>query len=72
MRLLWPRPETPTHWVVMGLNPDLDDAMKIAVRETIDLITKLISHARRPTSLRAWLSTIMSHKPWTGPKAFME
>jgi acetamidase/formamidase len=40
MKLLWPRAETPTHWVVMGLNPDLDDAMKIAVRETIDLITK--------------------------------
>ncbi len=47
MRLLWPRAETPTHWVVMGLNPDLDDAMKIAVRETIDFITKRFPHLTR-------------------------
>ena len=47
MRLLWPRAETPTHWVVMGLNPDLDDALKIAVRETIDLITKRFPHLTR-------------------------
>jgi acetamidase/formamidase len=40
MKLTWPRAETPTHWIVMGLNPDLDDAVKIAVRETIDFITK--------------------------------
>jgi acetamidase/formamidase len=40
MKLVWPRAETPTHWIVMGLNPDLDEGMKIAVRETIDFITK--------------------------------
>ena len=40
MKLTWPRAETPTHWIVMGLHPDLDEGMKIAVRETIDLITK--------------------------------
>ena len=39
MKLRWPRAETPTHWMVMGLNPDLDEAMRIAVRETIDFIT---------------------------------
>jgi acetamidase/formamidase len=39
MKLRWPRAETPTHWMVMGLNPDLDEAMKSAVRETIDFIT---------------------------------
>jgi acetamidase/formamidase len=39
MKLRWPRAETPTHWMVMGLNPDLDEAMKIAVRETIDFLT---------------------------------
>jgi acetamidase/formamidase len=38
MKLRWPRAESATHWIVMGLNPDLDEAMKIAVRETIDLI----------------------------------
>lgn len=40
MKLVWPRAETPTHWIVMGLNPKLDDAMKIAVRETINFITQ--------------------------------
>lgn len=40
MKLLWPRAETPTHWIVMGLNPKLDEAMKTAVRETISFITQ--------------------------------
>jgi acetamidase/formamidase len=39
MKLTWPRGETPTHWIVMGLNPNLEEAMKIAVRETIAFIT---------------------------------
>jgi acetamidase/formamidase len=47
MRLTWPRAETPTHWIVMGLNPNLEEAMKIAVRETIDLITKRFPHLTR-------------------------
>ena len=46
-QLVWPRAETPTHWVVMGLNPNLEDAMKIAVRETIDFITKQFPHLSR-------------------------
>lgn len=37
-RLKWPRAETPTHYIAMGLDKDLDEAMKIAVREAIDLI----------------------------------
>jgi acetamidase/formamidase len=40
MKLVWPRAETPTHWIVMGLNPKLDEAMRIAVRETIAFITQ--------------------------------
>jgi acetamidase/formamidase len=47
MKLTWPRAETPTHWIVMGLHPDLDEGMKIAVRETIDLITKRFPHLTR-------------------------
>jgi hypothetical protein len=35
--VVWPGAETPTHWIVVGLHPNLEDAMKIAVRETIDL-----------------------------------
>ena len=38
MKLNWPRAETATHWMVMGLSPNLDDAMKIAVRETVAFI----------------------------------
>jgi acetamidase/formamidase len=40
MKLVWPRAETPTHWIVMGLHQNLEEAMKLAVRETIDFITK--------------------------------
>jgi len=40
MKLKWPRAETATHWIVMGLHPDLDEAMKIATRETIDFIVE--------------------------------
>ena len=40
LKLTWPRAETPTHWIVMGLNPSLEEAMKMAVRETILFITQ--------------------------------
>src|SRR5205807_991718 len=40
MKLTWPRAETATHWIVMGLNPNLEEAMKMAVRETIAFITQ--------------------------------
>ena len=38
MKLKWPRAETPTHWIVMGLDPDLNQAMVNAVREGIDFL----------------------------------
>ena len=37
-RLNWPRAETPTHYVVMGLHPDLDQAAQLATREMIDFL----------------------------------
>jgi acetamidase/formamidase len=40
MKITWPRAETPTHWMVMGLNPNLEEAMKMAVRETILFLTE--------------------------------
>jgi acetamidase/formamidase len=40
MKITWPRAETPTHWIVMGLSPNLEEAMKMAVRETINFITQ--------------------------------
>ena len=36
--LRWPRAETPTHWISMGLDPDLDEAARMAVREMIDFL----------------------------------
>jgi acetamidase/formamidase len=38
LKLRWPRAETPTHYIVMGLDKDLTKAMKIAVREAIDFL----------------------------------
>lgn len=38
MRLNWPRAETPTHYIVMGLNTDLDDAARLATREMIEFL----------------------------------
>jgi acetamidase/formamidase len=38
MRITWPRAETPTHYITMGLNEDLDQAAKIATREMVNFI----------------------------------
>ena len=34
----WPRAETPTHFISMGLHPDLDEAARMATREMIDFL----------------------------------
>jgi acetamidase/formamidase len=38
MHLKWPRAETPTHFITMGVHEDLTEATKLAVRETIDFL----------------------------------
>lgn len=38
MKLEWPRGETPTHYIAMGLNPDLTEALRTAVREAIQFL----------------------------------
>jgi acetamidase/formamidase len=38
LHLRWPRAETPTHYIAMGLNPDLTEAAKLAVREAIEFL----------------------------------
>ena len=38
MHLKGPRGETPTHWIAMGLDPSLDQAMINAVRDAIDFL----------------------------------
>lgn len=47
LRLRWARGETPAHWIAMGLHTSLDEAMKIAVRETIDCIVERFPHLTR-------------------------
>ena len=37
-RLRWPRAETPTHYIAMGLNEDLDEAAQLATREMVDFL----------------------------------
>jgi acetamidase/formamidase len=38
MHLRWPRAETPTHFITMGLHEDLNEATKLAVREMIEYL----------------------------------
>jgi len=38
MHLKWPRAETPTHYITMGLHEDLTEATKLAIREAIDFL----------------------------------
>ena len=38
MALEWPLAETPTHMITMAFDPDLDDAVVIALRDMIKLI----------------------------------
>ena len=40
MHLRWPRAETPTEYITMGMQSDLAEATKIAVREMIDFLMK--------------------------------
>jgi acetamidase/formamidase len=39
LHLKWPRAETPTHYIVMGLDKDLTLAAKLAARESIEFLT---------------------------------
>lgn len=45
--LKWPRAETPTHYIAMGIDEDLQQAVKIAVQETIAflMVEKRLSKA---------------------------
>lgn len=36
----WPRAETATHYITMGLNADLDEAAKMATREMLDFLVE--------------------------------
>jgi acetamidase/formamidase len=38
--LAWPQAETPTHWITMGLDADLNEAMRMAIRHTIRFLVE--------------------------------
>ena len=38
MKLEWPRAETPTHWITMGLDEDLNKAVKLATEEAVSFL----------------------------------
>jgi len=38
MRSAWPSAETPSHFITMAFDPDLDDCVEIALRQMLDLI----------------------------------
>ena len=38
--LAWPRAETPTHWITLGLHENLEEAMKMAIRECIKFLSE--------------------------------
>ena len=40
MKLRWPRAESPTHYITMGLHESLDEAARRATREMIDYLTE--------------------------------
>jgi len=46
LRIKWPRAETPSYFIAMGMHEDLTEATKIAVRETIDFLVEQ-KHLRR-------------------------
>jgi acetamidase/formamidase len=41
MKLKWPRAETPTHWIAMGIDRDLVVATKTAVRQAIEFLVTM-------------------------------
>jgi acetamidase/formamidase len=45
-RLEWPRAETPTHYILMGFDPDLTRATEIAVREAVGFLQERTSLTR--------------------------
>lgn len=42
----WPMAETATHWIVMGIDRDLNEAFRIATRNAIDLLARRTGMSR--------------------------
>ena len=52
-RLRWPRAETATHYITMGLDADLDQAAKIATSEMLDFLVEAKGLSREDAYLLA-------------------
>ncbi len=52
-RLRWPRAETPTDYMTMGLAADLDDAARLATREMLDFLVDVKGMSRDDAYLLA-------------------
>jgi len=52
-RLRWPRAETATHYITMGLDTDLDQAAKIATSEMLDFLVEAKGLSREDAYLLA-------------------
>ena len=46
MHLAWPRAETPTHYIAMGIDTSLTQATKLAVRQAIELLVQVKGMSR--------------------------
>ena len=46
MKLDYPRAETPTHYMTMAMDPDLDNCVVRALRDMIKLVTEKINGSR--------------------------
>jgi acetamidase/formamidase len=51
--LRWPRAETATHYITMGLDADLDEAARIATREMLDFLVATKGLSREDAYLLA-------------------
>ncbi len=56
LRLTWPRGETPTHWIAMGMDKDLVIATKMALRQAIDFLVSEKSMTREDAYMLASVS----------------
>ena len=77
----WPLAETPSHWVIQGVDPDLSRALKHAVRNTIDFLVREKGFTRHEAycfaSIAVDYRVTQGVSPTTGvhgmiPKAFFE
>lgn len=55
-KLDWPKIETPTHWLVLGINRDLDKALDIAQAETTQLLAE--QYHMSPTEATALVTQV--------------